>query len=50
VKAPEGGGGGGAPPPPPAEQLGATRYFTKPYRDSELAAAARDACAVAIGA
>jgi len=24
-----------------AEQLGATRYFTKPYRDSELAAAAR---------
>ena len=28
-----------------AEQLGATRYFTKPYRDSELAAAARAACA-----
>jgi len=26
-----------------AEQLGATRYFTKPYRDSELAAAARAA-------
>jgi len=23
--------------------LGATRYFTKPYRDSELAAAARAA-------
>ena len=29
-----------------AEQLGATRYFTKPYRDSELAAAARAACAL----
>jgi len=28
-----------------AEQLGATRYFTKPYRDSELAAAATAACA-----
>jgi chemosensory pili system protein ChpA (sensor histidine kinase/response regulator) len=27
-----------------AEQLGATRYFTKPYRDSELATAARAAC------
>src|SRR5919199_261007 len=27
-----------------AEQLGATRYFTKPYRDSELASAARAAC------
>jgi chemosensory pili system protein ChpA (sensor histidine kinase/response regulator) len=27
-----------------AEQLGATRYFTKPYRDSELATAARAVC------
>jgi chemosensory pili system protein ChpA (sensor histidine kinase/response regulator) len=27
-----------------AEQLGATRYFTKPYRDSELSTAARAAC------
>ena len=27
-----------------AEQLGATRYFTKPYRDSELASAARTVC------
>jgi two-component system, chemotaxis family, protein-glutamate methylesterase/glutaminase len=31
-----------------AEQLGATRYFTKPYRDSDLAVAARDACSHAI--
>jgi len=29
-----------------AEQLGATSYFTKPYRDSEFAAAARAACAL----
>lgn len=33
-----------------AEQLGATRYFTKPYRDSELANAARVACAMPITA
>jgi len=29
-----------------AEQLGATQYFTKPYRDAELANAARAACAL----
>lgn len=33
-----------------AEQLGATRYFTKPYRDSELATAAREVCNSAISA